>query len=107
MTALLGRRPPACVKPCGDDTDDATEGDQRDPGVRHVPRPVRRDECARWAGVRSAVQRDGVKLNRRNDVQRGADHDQQERTKVDLAIASRDRCHAAMKIPARVRNVMG
>jgi hypothetical protein len=48
-----------------------------------------------------------VKLNRRNDVQRGADHDQQERTEVDLAIASRDRCHAAMKIPARVRNVMG
>jgi hypothetical protein len=31
-----------------------------------------------------------VKLHCRNDVQRGADHDQQERTEVDLAIASRD-----------------
>jgi hypothetical protein len=48
-----------------------------------------------------------VKLNRRNDVQCGAHHDQQERSEVDLAITSRDWCHAAMNIPARVRNVMG
>jgi hypothetical protein len=48
-----------------------------------------------------------VKLRRCNDVQRGADHDQQERTEVDLAITSRDWCHAAVNIPARVRNVMG
>jgi hypothetical protein len=95
------------VETGGDDTDHAPDSDQRDPGVRRVPRPIRRDERARWAGIRPAVQRDAVKLRRRNDVQRGADQDQQERTEVDLAIASRNWCHAVMSIPARVRNVMG
>src|SRR5687767_14032201 len=82
--------PAPCVQSGRDDTHAAADRHEREPAVREMARPVRRDERARRPRIRAAVERDGAQLRGRDEIERRAADDEQQRREVDHAVTTRD-----------------